>query len=214
MPRPKGARDADYSVKRSALLRKLSARLTRMDDTRPSLRQLAAAADVTVPTLRHYFGTREELVEAVLVEYRRMGDPYIKLSREPEGPLPHSVRAYLNYLMAMLTDFPFLGDVFAIGFVEGMFNHRLGPVCLATLVDPMVEALELRLIAHQERGEMVDGDVRHGAMMLISPMLLGCHHQFQMYGRQLRPLELADMIESLTGAFVRAYGTDAAPRAS
>jgi AcrR family transcriptional regulator len=178
-----------------------------MDDTRPSLRQLAAAADVTVPTLRHYFGTREDLVEAVLVEYRRMGDPYIKLSREPEGPLPESIRAYLKYLLAMLTGFPFLGDVFAIGFVEGMFNHKLGPVCSSTMIDPMVEALEARLMAHQERGEMIEGDVRYGAMMLISPVLLGCHHQFQMYGRHSQPLELTDMIERLAEVFVRAYGT-------
>ncbi len=207
MPRPKGARDADYSAKRFALIRKLSARLMRMDDTRPSLRQLAAAADVTVPTLRHYFGTREELVEAVLVEYRRMGDPYIKLSRQPEGPLPESIRAYLKYLLAMLTEFPFLGDVFAMGLVEGLFNHKLGPVCSATMVDPMVEALEARLIAHQERGEMIEGDVRYGAMMLISPVLMGCHHQFQMYGRRSRPMELDAMIENLAQVFVRSYGT-------
>ncbi len=179
----------------------------RMDDTRPSLRQLAAAADVTVPTLRHYFGTREKLVEAVLVEYRRMGDPYIKLSRQPEGPLPESIRAYLKYLLAMLTEFPFLGDVFAMGLVEGLFNHKLGPVCSATMVDPMVEALEARLIAHQERGEMIEGDVRYGAMMLISPVLMGCHHQFQMYGRRSRPMELDAMIENLAQVFVRSYGT-------
>jgi hypothetical protein len=71
----------------------------------------------------------------------------------------------------------------------------------------MVEALEARLIAHQERGEMIAGDVRSGAMMLISPVLLGCHHQFQMYGRHTQPMELTDMIERLAEGFVRAYGT-------
>lgn len=206
LPRPKGARDADYLVKRSALLRRLSARLIRMDDTRPSLRQLASAADVTVPTLRHYFGTREELIEAVLVEYRRLGDPYIKLSREPQGALPESIRAYMKYLLSMLVDFPHLGDVFAIGFVEGMFNHKLGPVCLSTLIDPLVEGLEARLTVHQARGEMIAGDVRMGALMLISPVLLGCHHQFQLYGRRLRPIDFDDMIETLASVFVRAYG--------
>jgi AcrR family transcriptional regulator len=181
-----------------------------MDDTRPSLRQLAAAADVTVPTLRHYFGTREDLIEAVLVEYRRMGDPYIKLSCEPEGPFAESIRSYLKYLHSMLVDYPFLGDVFAIGFLEGLFNHKLGPVCLSTLVDPMVEALEARLSAHQERGEMISGNVRYGALMLISPVLLACHHQFQMYGRQLRPLDFTDMLEGLGSVFIRAYGVERA----
>jgi hypothetical protein len=88
-----------------------------------------------------------------------------------------------------------------------MFNHKLGPVCSSTMIDPIVEALEARLMAHQERGEMIEGDVRYGAMMLISPVLLGCHHQFQMYGRHSQPLELTDMIERLAEVFVRAYGT-------
>jgi AcrR family transcriptional regulator len=177
-----------------------------MDDTRPSLRQLAAAADVTVPTLRHYFGTREAVVEAVLVEYRRMGHPYIKLIREPEGDLGHSVLSFLNYMLSMLIDYPFLGDVFALGFVEGMFSHKLGPVCLTTLVDPMIEAVEARLMAHQARGEMIATNARFAAMSLTAPVLMACHHQNQMYGRKLRPIDFQDMIEGLASAFVRAYG--------
>lgn len=209
MPRPKGARDADYSVKRSALLRKLSARLGRMDDTRPSLRQLAAASDVTVPTLRHYFGTREDIVEAVLAEYRRLGDPYIELGALPQGPLDHSIRAYLKNLTELLTSFPFLGDVFAIGFMEGMFSHRLGPACLSLLVDPTVEALEARLAAHQAQGEVIEGNMRYPALMLISPLVVACHHQNQMFGRQLRPLDLEELAEELACVFIRAYGVSA-----
>ena len=208
MPRPKGARDADYPAKRSALLRKLSARLGRMDDTRPSLRQLAAASDVTVPTLRHYFGTREDLVEAVMAEYRRLGDPYIQLAAEPEGDLDHSLRAYLKNLAALLTGFPYLGDIFAIGFIEGMFHHKLGPACLNHLVDPTLGALQARLEAHQARGEVIEGNMRHGALMLISPLLVACHHQNQMFGRSLRPLDLDALVEDLASNFVRSYGVD------
>jgi len=210
LPRPKGARDADYTAKRSALLRKLCARLMRMDDTRPSLRQLASAADVTVPTLRHYFGTREALVEAVLVEYQRMGAPYIELSREPEGAFPESIRAYMRYLLTMLVNFPFMADVIAVGLIEGLFNHKLGPVALCTLIDPIVEGLEARLTAHQARGEMIGADVRLGALMLISPVLMSCQHQSQLYGRQTRPLDLEDLVENLASVFVRAYGVEQA----
>ncbi len=190
------------------MLRKLSARLGRVDDTRPSLRQLASAADVTVPTLRHYFGTREDLVEAVLAEYHHLGEPYIRLASEPQGPLGESLRAYLFHLLQILTGFPFLGDVFAIGFVEGMFHHKLGPACLSHLVDPTVEALETRLTAHQARGELIAGDMRHAALMLISPLLVACHHQHQLFGQRSRPLDFDAMVEDMASAFIRAYGMD------
>ena len=48
------ARNADYDSKRRQLLGRIAVRFKQPD--RPSLRELAVAADVSVPTLRHYFG--------------------------------------------------------------------------------------------------------------------------------------------------------------
>ena len=206
MPRPKGVRDASYPAKRSALLQKLSARLARLNDTRPSLRQLAAAADVTVPTLRHYFGSREELVEAVFADFNRLGAEYLQSSAKPCGDLSESIRDFLNSLLRVMTDGTNLGDMFAVGLVEGMLNRRLGPAYLTCMTDPLVDALAERLRLHQARGEMIEADPRFVALMLISPVVVACNHQNQMFGRRARPLDLEKLIGEMASAFVRAYG--------
>ncbi len=207
MPRPKGARDADYAVKRSALLRKLSARLIQLDDTRPSLRQLAIAAGVTVPTLRHYFGDREDLVQAVLEEFRLHGERYVERGAEPHGDLDQSVRAFLSRLAEVLVEGPKLGDKIAIAFLEGFYSERLGPAGLNAVIEPPLQAMEKRLAAHQARGELGDVDLRCAALMLISPLLIACMHQKQMFGDQVRPLDLAAVIDSTAASFLKAYAT-------
>lgn len=204
MARPRGTRDAAYEQKRSVLLQRVATRLGRMNDTRPSLRQLAAAAEVTVPTLRHYFGGRDQTVEAVLAHYRTLGEPFMREAREPHGEFEESIRHFVTALAGGMARGR-LGDIFAMGFVEGLLNDRLGPVCLSELVDPTVDALTARLEAHQRLGQMKAGSARHAALMLISPILVGWHHQEQMFGRQSRPLDLDAFVQDLATAFVAAY---------
>jgi AcrR family transcriptional regulator len=183
----------------------MSARLMERGHTRPSLRQLAEAADVTVPTLRHYFGSRDDLVAAVLAEIHRLGGPALERVAEPQGDLEASVRDYLTSL-AHAMHHRGLGDKLAIGFIEGLLNGKLGPEALAHLIDPSVDALEERLRAHQARGEMIDANPRHAAIFLLSPVVLACHHQDQMFGRTQHPLDVAAFIDDLACAFVKAYG--------
>jgi AcrR family transcriptional regulator len=206
VPRPKGARDGDYDEKREALLRRMSERLARRNGTRPSLRQLAEAADVTAPTLRHYFGGRDEMVAAVFAESRRLGDGFIRAAAEPRGDFGESVRDALDSVLQGMQRGP-LGDLFAVGFIEGLMNDRLGPACLANVVDPAVDAITQRLEAHQARGEMRPGNARHAALALISPLLIACLHQTQMSGQAERPLDLPALIEDLAIGFLRTYGT-------
>jgi len=213
VPRPKGARDADYAVKRSALLRKLSARLIQLDDTRPSLRQLAIAAGVTVPTLRHYFGDREDLVEAVLEEIAVHGERYLERGSEPYGELDQSIRAFLRTFAECLVDGPKLGDKIAIAFLEGFYSRRLGPMALNYVIEPPLQAMEKRLAAHQARGELGDVDLRCAALMLISPLVVACMHQQQMFGEEVRPLDFAPLIDSAASSFMKAYGSDSSSEA-
>lgn len=210
MPRPRGSRHADYAQKRSALLRKLAVRLGALNQTRPSLRQLAEAAEVSVPTLRHYFGGRDAMVEGVLAEYRAMGEPFMRDAAQPHGPFADSVREFLEALARGMSRGR-LGDIFAMGFVEGLLNERLGPACLAELIDPALDALTVRLEAHQARGEMRAGDARHAALMLLAPMLLGWHHQEQMFGRTSSPLDMGRFLDDLAAAFVAAQRSAGEP---
>lgn len=210
MPRPKGARDSDYEQKRSALLQKVTARLMQPDETRPSLRQLAFAAEVTVPTLRHYFGTREALVQAVLSEFHRLALPHMQAGAEPVGSFPDSIRAYAAKLSRAMVSGPQISRIFAVGYIEGLLNRTLGPAFLTSLMEPTLVGLESRLKAHQVRGEMIGADTRTAALLLVAPLLIACHHQDEFYGRDVWPLDLESFVDELVAAFVRAYGTPAA----
>jgi len=160
---------------------------------------------VAPPTLRHYFGGRDDIVAAVFAEYRRLGAAFINEAAIPKGALPESIRDFLGRLLRGLQHGP-LGQIMAVGLVEGLMNEKLGPACLADVIDPAVDALALRLQTHQARGEMRPADARHAALMLIAPLLVAGHHQMQMFGRADRPLDLEALIEDMAAAFVRAYG--------
>ena len=205
MSRPKGARSAAYDEKRRLLLGRISARLVQRDGARPSLRQLAEAAEVTVPTLRHYFGTRSEIVRAVFQAYREFGEPHLQRESKPTGPLRKSVHDYLTSLAGALMHRG-VGEIFAVGLLEGLLHEELGPESLSYIIDPSVDALAARLREHQARGEMAEADVRNAALILIGPVLLACQHQKQLFGARDHPLDVAALIDDLTETFVRSYG--------
>jgi AcrR family transcriptional regulator len=216
VPRPKGARDADYEDKRRALLARMTARLMRREVARPSLRQLAEAAGVTVPTLKHYFGSRSEIVEAILEEYLRHGHERLKRVAAAELPFAESMREFAHGLihgMSAQREVR-LGDVFAVSLAEGLLDPDLGPAALKHIVDPSVDALAERLRQHTARGEMIATDVNAAALMLLSPILIAVLHQDQLCGARHRPVELARLADEVSAAFVRAYAVHPASAAA
>ena len=81
MSRTKGARSAGHEERRAALLKAFRERLLARNLPPPSLRELAAAAGVTIPTVRHYFGRREDLIEALLADLGDRGQVYLARAR-------------------------------------------------------------------------------------------------------------------------------------
>jgi AcrR family transcriptional regulator len=212
VPRPKGSRDADHEAKRRELLRRMSIRMMRREVVRPSLRDLAAAAEVSVPTLRHYFGGRPLVVDAILAECLRLGRQGLDAQRQSDQPFAQSIRDYALALVRALQaprDVR-LGDVFAVSLAEGLLDAQVSRSALEHIVEPTLEVLETRLRHHIERGEMVEADVRAAGLMLLSPLLIACLHQEQMNGAALRPLALEELAVTLGEAFVRAYAAPAA----
>lgn len=207
MARPRGSKDADHEAKRQALLARMTVPLMRREPPRPSLRQLAEAAQVSVPTLRHYFGSRSDIVGAILAEYRRLGDARLKALEAPPAELAESVRQYaLSLVEAVNAPRQVkLGDVFAVSMAEGLLDPQLGPAALGEILDPSVDALQRRLDVHVSRGEMIATDTRAAALMLLSPLLVAVLHQFQMGGQSCRPVDLHALAEEISAAFVRAY---------
>ena len=167
LPRAKGVKNQGYEAKRRELLERMLPRFARLDLERPSLRQLAAAADVTAPTLQHYFGDRTGVVAALLEEYRRRAANRLASVSQANGPFADSVRAFargfVRGLQARMAVRP--GDVLAASLCEGLTDRQVSPLALAHLVDPSVDALAARLEAHAERGEMVRTDLRAAALM-------------------------------------------------
>ena len=207
MPRAKGVKNADYEAKRRELLDRMLPRFARLDLERPSLRQLAAAAEVTAPTLQHYFGDRTGVIAALLEEYRRRGEQRLALVSKPTGAFDASVREFAHGLVFGMQagSAARLGDVMAASLCEGLADPQVSPLALAHIIDPAVDALVTRLDVHAARGEMIDTDRHAAALMLLSPLLLAVLHQDQMKGSASRHIELSGLADTLSAAFVRAY---------
>lgn len=206
MGRPAGSRNPDFEVQRQRLLRAALVRLGQPDGSRASFRELAAATGVSVATLRHYFESREQLIEEALALTNTDGQRF--LFEVATGPLP-PVRASLGGLLAYL-GLGFrsgLERIHALGIAAGMQQERLGPAYLTQVLDPTLESIEARLARHVARGELIAGDVRHMALALVAPPLLALLHQGVLGGVHTRPLSYEALCEDHLNAFLRAFGT-------
>jgi AcrR family transcriptional regulator len=191
----------------------MGVQLMRRDEGALSLRDLSAAAGVAIPTLRHYFGGRAEVVDAIFEDCLRQGNRRLEHVRQPDGPFAQSVHAYVHDLVFALEqkrDVP-LGDLIAVSLAEGFFDTRISASTIEHVLDPTIDALEARLRTHIERGEMAPCAPRAAALMLLSPILLAALHQHQLNGAALRPLSLETVAEEVAAAFLRAYALTPAP---
>lgn len=210
MSRTKGAKDLDYEAKRRDLLEKMTLHLMARGGERASFRDLAAAAEVSPPTLRHYFGDRRAVIDAVLEECLRRGRSGLDAQRLSDLPFEASIYTYARSLVNALRAEKTvrLGDVFALSLAEGLMDPNYGRPALEHIVEPTLQALEARLKLHIARGEMrADVDPRMAALQLVSPLLLACLHQDQLEGAHLRAMNLEKLIASTCGAFLRAFAT-------
>lgn len=216
MPRPKGARDADYENRRSELLRSMTQHMMRRDSPRPSLRELAAAAQVSVPTLRHYFGARPQVIDAIFEECLKRGRHALDEQSRSERPFADSILDFSRTLVdAMAAEREVrLGDLFAVSLGEGLIDRGVSRSTLRHILDPTVATLAARLRTHVDRGEMIETDLRDAALMLVSPLLLASLHQDQMGGAAESPIRLDHMVERVSAAFVRAFGRSTAEAAA
>lgn len=203
MARPEGARDARHAERRSEMIRKMRTRLGEAGATHASWRELAAAAGVGLSTLSHYFGRRDDVVRAVLEQDLSEGAEPLAVMATPSGPFEKSIRDAVDHLAAGLS-YGGLSRTYATGLVQCLRHPSLGPAFLDNALEPTIRAVEARLEAHVNRGEMV-GDPRQAALMLISPLLVAHLHQSELGGAQNRPLDLDAFSAALAATFVRAY---------
>jgi AcrR family transcriptional regulator len=205
MGRPSGARSRDHDARRSEILQRMARRLSERDAMHASYRELVEAAGVSISTLQHYFGRREDIVAAVLQQAQQSAAPHFAHVRQATGTFRESILDFLAYFRLGFECFG-VGDVHALGLVEGLRSTALGPVMVDAVLEPSIDALTARLSEHQRRGEMrTDSDPRHAALMLIAPGLLLILHQRELGGAARHPADLERFFAEHAAAFLRAH---------
>lgn len=213
MARTKGARNEGFEERRTALIAALRTRL-RASGPSPSMRELATAAGVSVPTLKHYFaGTngltdREAVVRAVMQDELTSGsepDGPLETAATPSGSFARSVRDLLQHADDGFA-YGGLTDSHAVGLAEGARSPASASDYLRLALDPTIDAFAERLRTHQRAGEMrADVDARLAAIQLLSPLVVARLHQDRFGGRGDNPIDLGAMLDQQAEAFVRGY---------
>lgn len=207
MARPRGSRDRDHAEKRSALLAAARAHLSAPEGRRASWRDLAAACGVSLPTLRHYFGTRQNLVAEIMQTARSEGERYLVLAAQPSGPFAQSVADLIGMISEGLSRGVLPLQVIGLG--EGFADSSVGSAYLTHVLEPILAAIATRLEAHIARGEMRRVDARFAAIALLSPVLVAHLHQHALGGVADFPMTIASHDAALVDGFVRAYAAPA-----
>ncbi|MFC0340631.1 TetR/AcrR family transcriptional regulator [Paracoccus niistensis] len=202
--RSKGARNARFDERRAELLERLRARLTQRGAMRPTLRELAVAAECSVSTLNHYFGRRDDIVMAVFEDSGQRGQGQFQITRKAGPEFESSIRDAVILSWTVMTRHG-VAAMLAMGMVEGMRDDLLGPAFIDTMFEPFVIALAERLDTHVALGQMRDVDTRMAALALASPLLLGALHQGELGGAKAYPLDGEAFVDHVVQGFVRAY---------
>lgn len=205
MGRPGGTRNHDHEARRAEILQRLAQRLAMRDAMHASYRELAAAAGVSISTLQHYFGRRADIVAAILQDAENHAAEHFEQVREPAGSFRESVGAALAYIRLGFERFG-VGDIHALGLVEGVRNGAVGPIFVDSVLEPSIDALAARLAAHQLRGEMqASVEPRHAALMLLAPVVFIMLHQHELGGAARHPADMDRFFDDHLNAFVKAH---------
>lgn len=206
--RTHGAKNADHQSKRAAMVAAIAPMVMRAAPERPSLREMAKAAGVSVNNLRHYFGTREGVLEAVFEAMGRAGEPYIRRAISFTSlPAPLGLRRLLEEIVAAWTP-EALGGLHRSGISEGLGSEQLGPAYLQHLLDPTLMLAEQMLEIWRARGELdiAEDQLRTAGLALLAPLMLALLHQRGLGGARKRPLDLEDFIKTHVDGFLRGWG--------
>jgi len=205
--RPRGSRNQGYEDRRTELTGRVVPRLLQPDGARVSMRELATAASVSVPTLRHYFGNRDGLLAAAMVQMGHLGANHLQRTAlsEVDQPLGPSLLWWANEFTLGWTHG--VGQLITMGLVTGAQNAEVGPAYINEILEPTLQAVEARLAVHRGRGELKpEVSLRHGALVLVCPILMGLIHQGPLGGSECRPLALTPFLEEHVQTFVAGWG--------
>lgn len=206
--RTHGAKNADHEAKRRAMVALITPLVMSAAPARPSLREMARAAGVSVNNLRHYFGTREGVLEAVFEALGIAGEFHIERALGfTDLPVSEGLRLLLVDIVGGWTPDQ-LGGLHRSGFSEGLGSDSLGPAYLEHLLEPTLVLAERMLEIWRERGELSfpPGQLRVAGLALMAPLLLALLHQRGLGGEGCRPLDFDGFVQAHVDGFLRGWG--------
>lgn len=202
MGRPPGSRNADYEAKRTALAERVAATLAANPAGHTSLRELSRAADVSVSTMRHYFGDRDGVVIAAIEHLgatttAELNAQVCDLSQE--DPIAR-LHAYMRCVCKAWTQGT-LGRAHAVGAAEGLYSP-IGLAYREHLMAPLHE-LSLTVIgAIEDEGLASFRDRDQAASALLSPL---CMQLTTHIGLDPEHTECSAAFEDFAEAFLPAF---------
>lgn len=204
MSKARGTLNRATAERRRVLLARMRARLRDRSAGPPSWRDLAAAAGVSLSTLSHHFGRRDDVIRALLEDERAQGAEPLAVMAQPSGPFAQSIRDAIAHLADGMVHADF-DRMIATGLAEGLGHPATGPAFVVNLLEPMLAAVEGRLEQHVRAGEMREGGTRVAAIDLAAPVIVAVLHQRPLGGERIRPLSLDRFLDLHADAFIRAW---------
>ncbi len=205
MARPTGSRNHDYAQERERIALSLAPALLGREGVATSVRELAARADISVPTLLHYFGSKEGAWRATVEALGGLGAQHLARASDEDHGLPEpSTRWLLDAFVEAWQRFG-VGAMFGAGLALGMRSEEVGPAFVDAILEPTLQSAERRIEGHIARGEMAPVDVRVAALALLSPVVLALLHQGALGGDRCRPLAMDALLASHHAAWMRGW---------
>jgi AcrR family transcriptional regulator len=205
MARPKGSRNQDYEETRRSILTSLRRRLMSAGGATASFRELAASVELNPATLRHYFPSREALLEAAFADMHEAGARFISEGATSDrGGARESLRWFLEFFWRGWSASG-LNHMHVLGLTAGLGDARLGQAYLGELLEPSLQSAEARIARHVAQGELGPCDIRHAALELVSPFMFALLHQDSLSGEGHRPLALREFLDDHLERFLRAH---------
>jgi AcrR family transcriptional regulator len=205
MSRPAGRRNADFDASRMELLDRILHAVAQSPH-RSSFAELAEVSGVARTTLRHYFGGREDLLQAMLEHMEVLGQRAERQFPQTQGlPLEDALRAGLRRLIFAWR--VGVGALFVAGLLWGLGDDKLGPTYVRSLLEPLLASSERQLRDFLGAQGMTEERARYAALALLSPVILALLHQESLYGVKCRPLDIDAFIEEHVQSFLRGWCT-------
>ncbi|MEL6342571.1 MAG: TetR/AcrR family transcriptional regulator [Myxococcota bacterium] len=197
MGRPTGKRNAGYFARRRALAMAALEALLNDDGAPATLKDLAAAAGVSVPTLKHYFGDRDGLLRAALAA----GAGTLSLPRPLDVPPDVALRTVLTATTTAWREGT-LRALVASGLSLGIGSPTRGPMVIEQLWSPLLAPVEDTLRGHIGQGTLRPMPTHEAALSLMSPVLMALIEQDLLGGRGRRPIDLDAFIDHHVHTFL------------